>query len=92
MQYNANDNENHYHLTQHTKHRKNIMAMNPYELRYSLLRDAKDMLTNRWHQDFEYEMRLAEVEKRKPNPTPHFTAEEVRRLAAELYEFVQDKT
>ena len=68
------------------------MAMNPYELRYSLLRDAKDMLTNRWHQDFEYEMRLAEVEKRKPNPTPHFTAEEVRELAAELYEFVQNNS
>lgn len=68
------------------------MAMNPYELRYSLLRDAKDMLTNQWIQDFEYEMRLAEAEGRKPNSVPHFTAEDIKNLATELYEFVQDKS
>ena len=67
------------------------MAMNPHELKHSLLRDAKGMLTNRWHQDFEYETRLAEAEKRKPNPTPHFTAEEIKTLATSLYEFYQDK-
>ncbi len=68
------------------------MAMNPYELRYSLLRDAKDMLTNRWHQDFEYEMRLSEAEQRKPNSIPHFTAEDIKSLATELYEFVQNNS
>lgn len=68
------------------------MAMNPYELRYSLLRDAKDMLTQRWHQDFEYEMRLAEAEQRKPESVPHFTAEDIKNLATELYEFVQNNS
>lgn len=68
------------------------MAMNPYELRYSLLKDAKDMLTHRWHQDFEYEMRLAEVEDRKPESVPHFNAEDIKSLATELYEFVQDNS
>lgn len=68
------------------------MAMNPYELRYSLLRDAKDMLNHRWRQDFEYEMRLAEVEQRKPESIPHYTSEDIKQLATELYEFVQDKT
>ena len=68
------------------------MAMNPYELRYSLLRDAKDMLTQRWHQDFEYEMRLAEAEDRKPKSIPHFTSEDIKQLATELYEFVQNNS
>ena len=68
------------------------MTMNPYELRYSLLRDAKDILTNRWHQDFDYEMRLSEAEQRKPNSIPHFTAEEIKGLATELYEFVQNNS
>ena len=68
------------------------MAMNPYELRYSLLRDAKDMLTQRWHQDFEYEMRLAEAEDRKPESIPHFTSEDIKQLATELYEFVQNNS
>ena len=68
------------------------MGMNPYELRYSLLRDAKDMLTNRWHQDFEYEMRVAEAEGRTPEPIPHFTTEDIKRLAIELYEFVEFKS
>ena len=50
------------------------------------------MLTNQWIQDFEYEMRLAEAEGRKPNSVPHFTAEDIKNLATELYEFVQDKS
>ena len=48
------------------------------------------MLTNQWIQDFEYEMRLAEAGE--GNQIQFRTAEDIKNLATELYEFVQDKS
>ena len=54
--------------------------MNPFELRYQVLTDAKDMMYEQWH---------ANRDKGKFYPAP--TAKEIKELAAELYEFVSKR-
>jgi hypothetical protein len=67
------------------------MAQSGYEIRYSLLNDARHMLYEKWHQDIELIRRNHDID-RKPiiesMPAPP-TAAQIKALAEELYEFVQ---
>lgn len=68
------------------------MGMNPYELRFNLLRDAQNMLYQNWHSRFQVEERVATAEGRAMKcPSPP-TADEIKALAKNLYEFVQDQS
>ncbi|MBP04574.1 MAG: hypothetical protein CMA72_07330 [Euryarchaeota archaeon] len=64
--------------TTHTQHKER--EMNPFELRYQVLRDAKDMMYEQWH---------ANRDKSTFDTAP--TAKEIKDLAAELYEFVSKR-
>lgn len=68
------------------------MGMTPYELRYNLLRDAQNMLYQSWHSKFEVEERVATAEGRPMKCTPPPTADEIKALAKNLYEFVEDNS
>ena len=66
------------------------MAQSGYEIRYSLLNDARNMLYEKWHQDIELIRRNHDIDRKPiesmPNPP---TAAQIKALAEELYEFVQ---
>ena len=63
-----------------------------YEIRHSLLNEAKDILFEKWHQECEVLKRNADLGQRKLDPYPPApTAAEIKALAEELYEFVQRK-
>jgi len=66
--------------------------MSPYELRFNLLRDAQGMLYQQWHSKFSLEERLSKEENRPMLDVPPPTADEIKALAASLYEFVQDNS
>jgi len=67
------------------------MSMNPYELRFNLLRDAQNMLYQNWHSKFQLEEKIAHAEGRTMREIPPPSAEEIKALATSLYAFVQDK-
>jgi len=68
------------------------MGMSPYELRFNLLRDAQNMLYQQWHSKFNLEERIAAAEGRTMKDIPPPTADEIKALAKNLYEFVQDNS
>jgi hypothetical protein len=63
-----------------------------YDIRYSLLNDAKGMLFEKWHRDVETIRHNASIRNSAVEtlPAPP-TAAEIKALAEELYEFVQRK-
>jgi hypothetical protein len=66
------------------------MAQSGYEIRYSILNDARHMLYEKWHQDIEHIRRNQDVTKLAPaEMPPPPTAAQIKALAEELYEFVQ---
>lgn len=68
------------------------MGMSPYELRFNLLRDAQNMLYQQWHSRFNLEEKIATAEGRTMRDIPPPTADEIKALAKNLYEFVQDNS
>ena len=62
--------------------------MNPFELRYSLLSDARNTLFEQWHAARELEESRARAEGRAPNTIPAPTAAQIKAYATDLYEFV----
>ena len=62
-----------------------------YEIRHSLLSEAKDMLIERWHAAMDVERISAERENRNPVLIPAPTVDEIKATAESLYEFVQKK-
>lgn len=68
------------------------MAQSGYEIRYNLLNDAKNMLFEQWHETCSTIRRNADLASQPIGvfpPAP--TADEIKALAEELYEFVQRK-
>jgi len=63
-----------------------------YDIRYSLLNDAKSMLFDKWHRECDRIRRNADLGQRQLEPLPaEPTAAEIKALAEDLYEFVQRK-
>jgi len=63
-----------------------------YDIRYNLLRDAKTILFEKWHQECDVLRRNADLGQRQLEPCPPApTAAEIKALAEDLYEFVQRK-
>ena len=63
-----------------------------YDIRYSLLNDAKGMLFEKWNQECSRMRRNADLGQRQLEiypPAP--SAAEIKALAEDLYEFVQRK-
>ena len=65
--------------------------MNPFELRYSLLSDARNTLFEQWHAAMNLEEIRANAENRAPNAIPAPTAAEIKAYATDLYEFVSKR-
>ncbi len=64
---------------------------NGYEIRHSLLSEAKDMLLERWHAAMDVERISAERENRNPALIEPPSVEQIKATAESLYEFVQKK-
>ena len=63
-----------------------------YEIRHSLLNEAKSILFEKWHQECDRMRRNADLGQRQLEPLPDApTVEEIKALAENLYEFVQRK-
>jgi hypothetical protein len=63
-----------------------------YEIRHSLLNEAKIMLFDQWHQECDRLRRNAELAQTQLEQWPDApSASEIKALAEELYEFVQRK-
>jgi hypothetical protein len=63
-----------------------------YDIRYSVLNDAKNILFEKWHEQCSLLRRNADLECRLLEPYPPApSAAEIKALAEELYEFVQHK-
>lgn len=60
---------------------------NGYEIRYNILRDAENILMQRWFQECELAKRAGADPKIPASPS----AKEIKELAEELYEFVTKK-
>jgi len=63
-----------------------------YDIRYNILRDAREHLLEEWHAKRELAREASDTDPPKPVkfiPIP--TADEIKKLAEELYEFVQCK-
>jgi|GEM_PF-1921897 len=67
------------------------MGANGYEIRHGLMSEAKDMLMQGWHQQWEVEIRTSELQQRAPVAIPLPTVKEITDLANEMYVFVQKK-
>ncbi len=69
------------------------MSMNAYEIRYNLLNDARAMLTDQWHTACDHvrtRMEISDVKGLEFPAAPTF--EEIKKLATNMYEFVQTKS
>lgn len=64
---------------------------NGYEIRHSLLSEAKDMLLERWHAAMDVERISAERENRNPTLIEPPSVEQIKATAESLYDFVQKK-
>ena len=65
---------------------------NGYDIRYSLLNDAKSMLFEKWHQDIATTRHNAGIKNEQISNLPEPpTAAQIKALADDLYEFVQRK-
>jgi hypothetical protein len=64
---------------------------NGYEIRHSLLSEAKEILFERWHAAMNVERMSAKRESRNPVLIPAPTVDEIKATAESLYEFVQKK-
>ncbi len=63
-----------------------------YEIRHSLLNEAREMLFTTWHQECDRARRNADLGQRQLEPLPSApTAADIKALAEDLYEFVQRK-
>ena len=63
-----------------------------YDIRYSLLNDAKSMLFEKWNHEVETHRYNAHNKKSEMGQLPAApTAAEIKALAEDLYEFVQRK-
>jgi len=62
--------------------------MNPFELRYSLLSDARNTLFEQWHAAMALEEKCADAENRTPVAIPAPTPAQIKAYATDLYEFV----
>ena len=63
-----------------------------YEIRHSLLNEAKNILFEKWHAECEIIQRNAELAKQPISAFPPGpNAAEIKALAEDLYEFVQRK-
>lgn len=60
---------------------------NGYEIRYNLLRDAQNILMQRWFQECEVAKRADGICELPSQPS----AKDIKELAEELYEFVTKK-
>jgi hypothetical protein len=67
------------------------MSISGYEIRHSLLSQAKDMLYEQWHMAMDVERQRAERENRAPENIPAPSLKEIKATAESLYEFVQNK-
>ena len=65
--------------------------MNGFELRYSLLQDARSILHEEWRNKCDVEFQSADRENRTPNVVDPPTPRQIKELAMDLYEFVQKK-
>ena len=65
--------------------------MNGFELRYSLLQDARAILHEEWRNKCDVEFQSADRESRAPKVVSPPTARQIKELAMDLYEFVQKK-
>ena len=68
------------------------MSATGYEIRHSILNEAREMLYEGWHKAMDVEQLSADFEKRVPRLFPAPTVEEIKKLAESLYEFVQTKS
>jgi hypothetical protein len=68
------------------------MSASGYEIRHSILNEAREMSYEQWHKAMEIEQVSAEFEKRVPRLLPAPTLDEIKKLAEGLYEFVQTKS
>jgi hypothetical protein len=63
-----------------------------YDIRYSLLNDARNMLYEKWHRDIETIRYNAGLKNEQIGDLPEPpAAAQIKALADELYEFVQRK-
>ena len=67
------------------------MGANGYEIRHALMNEARDLLMAAWHQKVDVEGRTAQFENRAPREIPIPTVEDISKVAAEMYQFVQRK-
>ena len=63
-----------------------------YDVRYSVLNDAKSILFEKWNQECSRMRRNADLGQRQLEPLPEApSAAAIKALAEDLYEFVQRK-
>ena len=62
--------------------------MNAYEIRHAILNEARDLLSQSWAARERVEHEAAQLENRAPVFISPPTADEIKRTAEELYEFV----
>ena len=62
-----------------------------YEIRWGILQEARNMLTEQHHLKQDNENARAAHEDRAPELIPAPTVQEIKALAEELYDFVQRK-
>ncbi len=67
------------------------MSVSGYEIRHSLLSQAKEMLYEQWHMAMEVERLRAERENRAPDNIAAPSLKDIKMTAESLYEFVQNK-
>lgn len=67
------------------------MSSNPYELRYSIISDARDVYMNQYHSRVENERLAAQQEGRPVKEIPLPSFEEIQALAQKYYDFVKCK-
>ena len=67
------------------------MSASGYEIRHSLLCEARGMAYEQWHAAIAVEQRTAELENRAPKNIPAPSVDEIKNIAESMYEFVQNK-
>ena len=67
------------------------MSASGYEIRHSLLCEARGMAYEQWHAAMSIEQRTAELENRAPKHISAPSVDEIKKIAESMYEFVQHK-
>lgn len=67
-----------------------------YDIRYSILHDAQEMLMENWRRTKDFEQSKADRcdgigQSYDPKNIPLPTADDIKKLAEDLYDFVQKK-